>query len=107
MAGLVYGGMHMLAWTAAFASAAEQALWRGSAVVLLVSGFVLLCSVVFALNDSFLLLQALVYGLLMFLALFYVLARVCLVVECFLELQHLPAQVFETPRWTKYWPHIA
>ncbi|KAK3339704.1 hypothetical protein B0T25DRAFT_361946 [Lasiosphaeria hispida] len=38
--------------------------------------------------------------------LFYCFARVYLVVECFISLEHLPASVYDVPKWSKYVPHI-
>jgi hypothetical protein len=37
----------------------------------------------------------------------YFLARVYLVVECFISLSHLPASVFQVPVWSQYVPHIS
>jgi hypothetical protein len=39
--------------------------------------------------------------------LLYCLARVYLVVECFINLSHLPESVFEVPVWSQYVPHIS
>lgn len=39
-------------------------------------------------------------------ALLYVVARVYLVVECFISIPRLPAAVFEVPVWSQYVPHI-
>ena len=36
----------------------------------------------------------------------YVLARACLVVECFINVFHLPAGVFDTPEWSTDSPHM-
>lgn len=36
----------------------------------------------------------------------YVLARVYLVVECFINLAHLPESAYELPKWSQYVPHI-
>ncbi|GAB1312404.1 hypothetical protein MFIFM68171_02614 [Madurella fahalii] len=36
----------------------------------------------------------------------YVLARVYLVVECFISVARLPESVFETPAWASYLPHF-
>jgi hypothetical protein len=38
---------------------------------------------------------------------FYCLARMYLVVECFIGLFHLPASVFQVPVWSRYVPHIS
>jgi len=37
----------------------------------------------------------------------YCLARVYLVVECFINLSHLPESVFRVPVWSQYVPHIS
>ena len=37
----------------------------------------------------------------------YVLARAYLVVECFINLSHLPAGVYDVPSWSIYFPHIS
>ena len=39
--------------------------------------------------------------------LLYALARVYLVVECFINLSHLPPSAYQLPRWSQYVPHIA
>ena len=39
--------------------------------------------------------------------LLYCLARVYLVVECFINLSHLPESVFQVPVWSQYVPHIS
>ena len=45
--------------------------------------------------------------LLLLLSLAYVLARGYLVVECFINLSHLPAGVYDVPSWATYFPHIS
>lgn len=40
-------------------------------------------------------------------SLIYFLARIYLVVECFVNLFHLPAAVFQVPNWSVYFPHIS
>lgn len=37
----------------------------------------------------------------------YGLARAYLVVECFIQLSHMPTGVYETPSWSAYFPHIS
>lgn len=37
----------------------------------------------------------------------YALARAYLVVECFISLAHLPAEVYDVPSWASYFPHIS
>lgn len=107
LAGLIYGAMHLLAWNAPFKTAAEMLLWRGSALVLASSGPLLLLSIVFGSKGTWLPIAALAYMIFMFMAVLYVMARVFLVAECFIELFHLPEAVFQMPQWLRYWPHIA
>lgn len=39
--------------------------------------------------------------------LLYCVARVYLVVECFINLAHLPDSAFQVPQWSQYMPHIS
>ena len=122
-AALIYGGLHALAWFAHFDSSTEQLLWRISAC--LVMGGV---PVIFALYHlvhniqeifdtsptwgsilrtgmgilAYLLTST---AVLVFLA--YALARGYLVIECFINLSHLPAGVYDIPSWSAYFPHIS
>jgi len=112
VAGLAYGGVHLIAWAAPFSSASEQILWRCSAAVLMASGFIFPATLVFSEDVSTHrgctgLVRDFVFALLILLSGFYVLARLYLVIECFLELSKLPTDVYKMPNWTNYWPHIA
>ena len=115
----IYGGIHALAWFAYFDSPTEQSLWRISACVMM-GGL----PAIFVLNSLYAHLHRELSGsrrpdeairnfeslILMFrclLLLAYALARAYLVVECFINLSHLPAGVYDVPRWTTYFPHIS
>ena len=94
---MVYGGLHALAWFAHFHSPTEQLLWRISSVVamggiptLAVSSYLALSF----LDDHFVVAFTLLV-LDFLIAIAYVLARFYLVVECFIQLSHLPAGVYE------------
>lgn len=54
-------------------------------------------------------LKIIVPALIMFGAvlLAYVLARAYLIVECFMQLSHLPADAYKVPQWSAYFPHIS
>ena len=41
------------------------------------------------------------------LIIFYTLARIYLVVECFINIAHLPDGAYQMPQWSQYVPHIA
>ena len=43
----------------------------------------------------------------LFFNLVYVVARVYLVVECFINLAYLHDSVYEMPSWSQYFPHIS
>lgn len=47
------------------------------------------------------------YPMMVVLPFAYVLARAYLVVECFINVSHLPAGAYKVPSWTAYFPHIA
>ena len=118
-----YGALHALAWSAASPTKAEKYLWRMSVCTLT-------CGLPLFLFSYCLLspgrrrhrLQTRLLGagtwkclrylmdhkrpvrLMLFI---YFLARIYLVVECFVNLFHLPAAVFQTPNWSVYCPHIS
>jgi len=117
IAGLSYGGLHIVAWAAPFASSAEMYLWRISSLAIAVSGFVVLGMKLLSeacdchskkLSDImgivlivWTVVVAMPFGLL------YVLARGYLVVECFINIAHLPDSVYQVPAWSQYFPHIS
>jgi hypothetical protein len=122
IAGCVYGGLHLSAWNAPFPTATQRHLWRLSGIVLVSSGpvMILRLAVEHFVNERKLLdhnswCWCLAYSPILiswFLSLIvsygiYILARVYLVVECFVMLWHLPDGVYAVPRWTEYLPHIA
>lgn len=135
-AGLCYGGLHLTAWSAPFPNPVQQFLWRLCALGLVASGplvWVFVLPVVIlapwrpnvkstSLESMGAIFNSkrtrgcevmnLVFGLallvfLVCLALFYVLCRVFLVVECFIALGHLPDSVYQVPKWSQYFPHIS
>ena len=113
-AALIYGGLHILAWYAHFDSSTEQLLWRVSASVVMggfpVGLFLLHFSALFLKDDHENRNAVLLVTMMMlfaFLVLAYVLARAYLVIECFINLSHLPAEVYDVPSWSTYFPHIS
>ena len=116
VAELIYGGLHALAWFAYFESSTQQLLWRISACVVM-GGFpvfwVLLESVIYIganityhLHLSYIFVRFMVIALAL-VALAYMLARAYLVIECFINLSHLPVGVYDVPKWASYFPHIS
>ena len=117
-AGVLYGGIHALAWSAHFNSFTEKLLWRLSACVVMggFPAFLLLlafidvfeiCWVDYLQFIISVLVGAVGYGLFALVPVVYPLARAYLVIECFLNLPHLPAGVYKVPQWTNWFPHIS
>lgn len=115
---LIYGGLHALAWHAYFKSPTEQLLWRISACIvmggmplyLLTARLDRTLTKIFDLSTIFIhedLGDYLYLSLVLLLFSAYVLARAYLVVECFINLAHLPAEVYDVPSWASYFPHIS
>ena len=118
VSGLLYGGLHLLAWEMPFTSRAECILWRFSGIFIISTGLgftgltgLLKAHGVFKsdfhvgkISDR--LSTVFSTATLFLLCLGYLLARTFLVVECFLQLSRLPASAYETPAWSVYFPHI-
>ena len=107
---VVYGGLHALAWFADFSSSTEQLLWRISAAIVMggfpaAMGVFVVVGLFYNTRDDWDTYLALTLSILILLA--YILARAYLVVECFINLSHLPAGVYDVPQWSSYFPHIA
>ena len=132
LAGLLYGGFHLLAWDAPFPSRAEQILWRISAssvamapllAIPILLAFPISSNLVAQLRGRpdhdhvrgvklslHVLLTAIVAPIVPLSPLcwfLYVLGRVYLVVECFKGVGHLPPGAFVNVNWTSYFPHIS
>jgi len=169
LTGLVYGGLHCLAWDAPFPSDIEKLLWRISSVTITSTGILIgmvlswevfgpiwrdFSHIAKTIDDSFdnlckwgpidwiivgpvnrvhdslphpwgyifklfvftpfillpiflLLLLKLAFDLfIIVLIVLYIVARVYLVVECFINLAHLPPSAYQLPQWSQYVPHI-
>jgi hypothetical protein len=125
LAGFVYGLLHLSAWCAPFPSAVQRLLWKLSSLTLVSSGIVVLVlgaiiKLVSGLFDRFehrigrdsrWPVEAFTEFIVLFVvaaySLLYIFVRICLVVECFLGLTHLPDAIFKVPQWSTYFPHIS
>ena len=109
---VIYGGLHTVAWFAHFNTLAEQTLWRVCSC-LVIGGFPTLCLLFkrhyWYFQNKF--LRHKFWGLLAVLQIatifVYMVARAYLLVECFINLAHLPADVYNVPSWSSYFPHIS
>jgi len=119
-AALLYGGLHLLAWNAPFHAPIYGLLWKISGITTASLGVARLVIplAMYALSscgdDSLSLwllflcwfALKLIYMVMFGFALLYVLARVYLVVESFLNLAYLPDSALTTPNFSLYFPHI-
>jgi len=115
LAGLFYGSIHLLVWNRPFRSETDELLWKISSLNILVSGFPIAIGywVLIAFDDYFARLprsmqfpsKMLASLSLACFVLFYVLCRTFIIVECFLDVFHLPDPAFEVSRWSQYFPH--
>jgi hypothetical protein len=118
-AGLVYGGLHLCAWGAFFGTQAQLDLWHISSLILSGSGVMVIllslldwaCSSLEDTKNKVLeyIASGLFFTFLFLTACFclvYVFARVYIVVECFLNVAHLPPSALRIPTWSQYIPHI-
>ena len=114
IAGCLYGGLHLLAWDAPFVSRAEQVVWRISGTLIASSGPASILTRPLDRVPPWIASHALArridrtlaYVLASFFIVAYVLARIYLVLECFLQLARLPQSTYLQPSWSQYFPHI-
>lgn len=122
LAGAAYGGLHLLAWNGPFSSAAVTTLWRVSGIIVASSGLSLPVLYIYHRNprmsrtDTFVrrfvdrilrITESLSEWLMLLGPIPYIFARMFLVVECFLQLAHLPDSVYQETSWSGYFPHIS
>ena len=106
VAGVIYGGLHTLAWSATFDSDYQRMLWRISSCVVM-GGYPALIVANLLRKTCGKWSEILATLMVWVIVTFYVLARGYLVVECFINLFNLPIGVYKVPRWTAYVPHIS
>ncbi|KAH7408900.1 hypothetical protein BKA64DRAFT_571551 [Cadophora sp. MPI-SDFR-AT-0126] len=124
VAGLVYGGIHLLAWNPPVSTASQIIMWRISGVTLAISGTVsFLQTGLFQgfgkispsrkTSEGELLREIVGWAVEIPLCvsvagtvILYIFARIYLFVECFISIPHLPSSVFESTNWSQYFPHL-
>jgi hypothetical protein len=115
LAGLFYGSVHLFVWNRPFRSATERLLWKVSSLTILGSGVLLtlyyclwqVCIGYMSTGRRAACVgrwgKAALYAVFL---LFYLFCRTFIIVECFLDVFHLPDSAFEVPQWSQYFPHI-
>ncbi|KAF8961086.1 hypothetical protein BDZ97DRAFT_1921611 [Flammula alnicola] len=103
--GILFGSMHLIAWSLDFPSRTEQLLWRISALVITAEPTGLALLAIFVeygpgwLWVTFPVLIPIVLGLPL-----YVIARIFLLTEAFLSLRALPPPAYQSIEWTSVIP---
>lgn len=124
--GAFYGGLHLLAWNGPFLTLREQWMWRISCIVIaspllvfplgifVVYTWSLFTNTTTRKHDHSGLTKCtrkvalLIFWILIIAyVLVYIAARFYLLVECFINLVHLPAEVYNEPDWSRYFPHLS
>ncbi|KAH6714664.1 hypothetical protein BKA61DRAFT_481402 [Leptodontidium sp. MPI-SDFR-AT-0119] len=112
----IYGGLHLVAWNAPFLTRLERLLWRISGLVIACFGAVYMLLLIYLVIKRRMVTQwdgtddRLHWMVSAYMAVYlplYLFSRVYLIVECFINLFHLPQSVFQTPNWSQYFPHIS
>jgi hypothetical protein len=116
IAGFLYGGVHLAAWHTPFKTKIEEYLWKISAVSLAASGPLGVCVIFisrswkiereYEMSLGRFLFTCLLMCILPVAAVVYVVARVYLIAESFINLTYLEQSVFVVPSWLQYFPHI-
>ncbi|KAK0222277.1 hypothetical protein IW262DRAFT_1435213 [Armillaria fumosa] len=104
--GALFGGIHCLAWSIAFASFPECILWRISSLVIAVVPVVLAMQLAFIKILPKRKIVRAIQAATPLLILLYLLARMALLIEAFLSLRFLEPGVLEEINWTKFIPHL-
>ncbi|KAF8969303.1 hypothetical protein BDZ97DRAFT_1915272 [Flammula alnicola] len=101
---ILFGSMHLIAWSFAFPSRTEQLLWRISTLVIIAEPALFALAV---LLDNFDVDKLAWLGLPAALGLpLYIIARIFLVTEAFLSLRALPQAAYQSIKWTSVIPHL-
>ena len=125
----LYGGLHLLAWNGPFRSRLVAIMWRVSGVIIASSGLTVPAiklliwgSTPYSSNIIGPILERrpahlgvwpawkavfrLLRGLLYLTIPAYIFARTFLIIECLIQLAHLPPSTYEEVQWSRYFPHI-
>lgn len=93
---LIFSSCHLIGWNFTFPSEAEQWLWRAGSLCCLVLPFAIIIIVASEVDGWAMYSYSLVF--------LYVIVRIALFVEMFTSLRSAPADAYQTPRWTDYFP---
>ncbi|KAF8325750.1 uncharacterized protein EI90DRAFT_3071613 [Cantharellus anzutake] len=100
-AGMIFGGIHCLAWSFPFPTHKEMILWRVAAIYITVAPIVIMLGNLVA--GHVLATSGVVIVLILPV---YVAARVILLVLTFSSLRSPPPDLYQTPSWSSFLPHF-
>ncbi|KAH4957337.1 hypothetical protein HBH77_225260 [Parastagonospora nodorum] len=110
----VYGGFHLLAWNHEFRTTTEELLWKISALTIATFGIAYLVGIYLfgRVDEDFFERHDYVYCCCtvtpnILVTLFYIFCRVYIIIECLLDVFHLPESAFRVPQWSQYFPHFS
>lgn len=108
MVTIVFGAIHLFAWSYHFPSETEQALWRitsaitaGLPAIWVITFLMFVCGLG---GENFVISLSVILSTIAIP--FYVLSRIMILALAVLSLRSLPSSVYETVRWTTFIPHI-
>ncbi|KAF9556608.1 hypothetical protein CPC08DRAFT_711104 [Agrocybe pediades] len=105
---LIFGGVHVLAWSSEFSSYTEHLLWRICSVAITALPMIYGLPILLLLRISS--LPEWFYNLVKFLNFaiptFYFIARLFLLIEMMISFRNLPSSAFVNVSWTAYFPHV-
>ncbi|KAH4404219.1 hypothetical protein HBH92_195950 [Parastagonospora nodorum] len=109
-----YGGFHLLAWNHEFRTSTEELLWKISALTIATFGIAYLVGIYLfgRVDEGFFERHDYVYCCCavspnILVTLFYIFCRVYIIIECLLDVFHLPESAFRVPQWSQYFPHLS
>ncbi|TFK70471.1 hypothetical protein BDN72DRAFT_766343 [Pluteus cervinus] len=103
--GMIFAGIHCIAWNSHFPTHVELLFWRSSSLVLLVIPF--LVGNFWNWGTVAIAIMIPIRWVLYVLGpILYILARVSLIVQALLSLRDLRPDVFQNVAWTSYIPHL-
>lgn len=113
-AGSAYGGLHLSAWDDFFPTQAERWLWMSCALATGASG--VLVALFFLATQKLRAFEKIEHFIRNSKAIrwtsasiitpLFLTARIFIVVEAFISLRRQPKDVYKTPEWTAYFPHL-
>ncbi|TFK62327.1 hypothetical protein BDN72DRAFT_777191 [Pluteus cervinus] len=97
--GMIFAGIHFVAWNSHFPTHVELLLWRSSSIIVLVIPFLVGLL-------GILLVKAIRWALYVLGPILYVLARVSLIIQALISLRDLEPGAFHNVVWTSGIPHL-